>query len=127
MTTVRPGVMPLALSSAVSFATSARTAFATATPSMTVAVFASASKVHRPRLSDDNNLALTRVLQLGFNATRDFVVERCHSHVVDIFRRDEYAHFASSLDRVNLVHAAIARRDLLDSLESLDVGLERFA
>src|SRR5688572_13744265 len=113
MTTVNPGVMPFAFNSAVSFATSARTAFAIATPSMSTAPpdvcssglwpvasgLASARKIHRPRFSDDNHLDLTRILQLGLDTPRNFVRQRRHARVVDVFRRHEIGR-ASCRERV---------------------------
>ncbi len=57
---------------------SARIAFATAMPSIS-----SAGKVHRPRLTDHDDLDLSRVLQLGLDAPRDLLGQLGRSGVVD--------------------------------------------
>src|SRR3970040_1413810 len=86
-----------------------------------------ARKVHRPRFSDDNHLDLSGILQFRFDATSDFIGQRRHAGVVDVLWGYQHAHFTARLNRIDLVHPAIAGGDLLDSLQSLDVRLERFA
>src|SRR5688572_26403875 len=101
MTTVRPGVIPRALSSAVSRATSARTALATATPSITVAPLSatpslracglvSACKVDSPRFTNYDHLDLSRILKLCLDAPSDFVRQGRHARVVHILRRHQH-------------------------------------
>src|SRR5215210_8410928 len=95
-------------------AVSARTLLAIARPSMI-----SAGKVHCSRLPDQHDLDLSRILELGLDAARDLFAERRHSRIVDLFRCDDDADFSACLDRKNLLDAAIARRNLLESLEPL--------
>src|SRR3954470_15909042 len=116
--------MPRAFSASTRFFTSAVTRSAMIVPSIRSAVFdASASKFHRPRFANEHNLDLPRILQLRFYATRDFLGERCHADVIDLFRSDDDADFATGLNREHLVHALVARGDSLQTFEPLDVGL----
>src|ERR1700750_3265682 len=87
----------------------------------------SAGKVHRPRLANENDLDLARILELGFDTAGDLLRHRRHAHVVHNIRNDDHAHFATGLDREHLLHTLVARRDLLETFEPLDVRLERLA
>src|SRR5687768_5205947 len=107
-----------------------------ATPSMSaappalvlsLATAVSACKIHRPRFSDDNYLDLPRILKLGFDSPGDFFRQRRHPHVVDVVRLHEDANLAPCLNREDLLHAAIARRDTFETLEPLHVRFERLA
>src|SRR5687768_6609768 len=114
--------MPRPLSPATSRATSSRTLRAIATPSIR-----SAGKVYRPRPPDDDDLDLTRILELRFHAPRDLLGERGAASIIDVVRHDDHANLAAGLNGEHLVNAAIAGRNALEPLEPLDVGLERFA
>src|SRR5205814_2431583 len=69
-TAARPGVTPRAASARSSPSSSPRIARPTAVPSMSLA-----GKVHRAGLADDDDLDLSRVLQLALDLARDQVGE----------------------------------------------------
>src|SRR5688572_3709112 len=120
--TASPGVMPRDLSAAVSRATRSRTPRAIPTPSIS-----SAGKVHRASLTNQHDLYLTGILQLGLDATGDLVAQRRHTVLLDVVGRDDDAHLAPRLDREDFLDTAVARGDSLETLEALHVGLEGFA
>src|SRR5688500_13106001 len=120
--TVSPGLTPRADSAAASRATCSRRRRAIATPSTI-----SAGKVHRPRLADDDDLDLPRVLELRLDAARDLLGERCHADIVDIVRCHDYPDLTAGLDRVHLLDPAVAGRNPLETLQPLDVRLEGLA
>src|SRR5215203_4902225 len=138
-TTVSPGVTPFRFSSATSAATSARTFCASATPSIRRAppsvtpdatgapATALSSKIHRPCLSNQHDLDLPWVLELGFDASRDLFGERRHADVVHVVGHDHDPDLATGLNGEDALHSLIARRDALEPLESLHVRLERLA
>src|SRR5688572_23023905 len=76
---------------------------------------ASARKVHRARLPDQDDLDLPRVLELGLDPPRDLLRERRHPHVVDVFGGDDDPDLAPGLDREHLVDPLVAGRDTLES------------
>src|ERR1700735_5325973 len=121
-TTANPGRTPRAMRAAAVSATPARTARAIVAPSIR-----SAGKIHRPRLPDQHDLDLTRVLQLGFDTARNLVRQRRHAGVVDGVRRHHAPDLAPRLNGEHLLHATVARRDPLQALEPLHIGLERLA
>src|SRR5688572_18065696 len=121
-TTASPGRTPAALSCAACRATSSRMPRAIDVPSMS-----SAGKVDRPRLANDDDLDLPRILQLALDAPRDLLGERGRAAIVHVLGRHDDADLAARLDGEDLVDATIARRDPLESLETLHVRLERLA
>src|SRR3954471_3487681 len=121
-TTASPGLTPFVDSFLARAAASSRTVFAMARPSIS-----SAGKVHCSRLPDQHDLDLARILELGLDAARNLFGERRHSRVVHFFGSDDDAHFTAGLDGEDLLDAAIARRDLLETLETLHVRFKRFA
>src|SRR5689334_21394176 len=130
--TVSPGVMPRALSAETRDATSTFTLSASAVPSMMLLFSADAavplpSKVYRPRFANEYHFDLPRILQFRFDAPCNFFGHRGHAHVIDVVGKNDDAHLASGLDREDLFHALVARRDLLEAFESLHVRLERLA
>src|ERR1700733_9207755 len=98
-TTASPGVTPRAPRPAAARATSARTAWAMATPSIN-----SAGKIHRPRLANHDHLNLARILEFGLNTTGDLLGQRRHPGIVDVLGRDHHSHLTSRLDGEHLVH-----------------------
>src|SRR6476661_10301924 len=121
------------MSAALSAATPARIFFASAVPSIRLApplgdasplaeapsgarVDRSAGKVHRPRLADQHDLDLSRILELGLDATRDLLGERRHAAVVHVVRDDHHADLSARLDGEHALHALVARRDALEPL-----------
>src|SRR5688500_3074227 len=121
-TTANPGRTPLEISLAVSRATSSRIARATAFPSMI-----SAGKGHRACFADQHNLDLAWILKLSLDAPRNLFAQCCHARIIHIVRRHDDAHLTTRLNREDFLHPAIARSDLLQSLETLHVRLERLA
>src|SRR5512147_1889296 len=91
-----------------------------------VSACVSARKIHRPRLSDDHYFDLSRILELGFDASRDLLRERGHPNVVNVVRRHQHTNLTTGLDREHLVHTTIARRDPLEPFQALHIRLERF-
>src|SRR5579884_1136098 len=100
--------MPRALSAATFSAASACTRAAIAAPSMICPTPGSASKIHRPRLSNQHDLDLSRILELRFDAPRDLLRHRRHPDVVDVVRQHDDAHFAAGLNGEHLLHALVA-------------------
>src|SRR5439155_26768646 len=84
-------------------------------------------KVHSFRHADQHDLDLTRIRKLGFDAAGDILSERCHASIVDFLRSNYHAHLATSLNGEDFLDAPVARRDFLETFQSLDVGLECFA
>src|SRR5512143_18172 len=129
-TTESPGVTPRALSASTRAATSDLIRPASAAPSINVPAAASvesARKVHRPCLANEHDFDLHPVLQLRFDASRDFFRHRRHPHVVHVVRQYDHAHLSACLDGEHLFHSLVARRDLLEAFQPLDVRLERLA
>src|SRR5205085_5593737 len=81
-------------------------------------------KVDGPRFANQHDLDLSRILQLGLYTPCDLLRHRCHANVIDVVRHDDDAYLAPCLDRIDLVHPLVARRNALEPLESLDVRLE---
>src|SRR5471032_1018702 len=121
-TTVNPGMIPCFASAAAATATSARTLFATAAPSMI-----SAGNVHRSLFADGDHFDLTGILQLGFNAARDFLRERLHARIVYIVGIHDHANLAARLNREHAIDSLVARSNLFEPFEALDIRLERLA
>src|SRR5689334_3003334 len=84
-------------------------------------------KVDRPRLANQDDLDLARVLKLRLDAPRDLLGHRRHANVIDVVWHDDDAHFATGLDGVDLIHTLVAGRDPLEALQPLHIRLERFA
>src|ERR1700686_3811295 len=101
--TASPGVTSRATSFFTRSAASSRIFLAIARPSIS-----SAGKVHRSRLPDQHHLDLPRILKLRLDTSSDLFGESCHPRVVDFFRRDDHAPFASRLNREDFLDAAIA-------------------
>src|SRR5688500_17012453 len=120
--TARPGFTPFAASFETRTATASRTRFAIARPSIS-----SAGKIHGSGFSDQHDLDLPRILELGLDAARDLFGESSHARIIHFFRCHDHANFAARLNREHFLDALVARSDLLQSLESLDIGLERFS
>src|SRR5581483_11013642 len=80
--------------------------------------------LHGPRLSDHRDLDLPGILQLLLHLLRDVPGHDLGLEVVDLPRLDHDADLAPGLHRVRLFHAGVARADLLQALESLDVGFQ---
>src|SRR5688500_5937399 len=120
--TARPGFTPFAASFETRTATAARTRFAIARPSIS-----SAGKVHGSGFPDQHDLDLPRILELRLDPARDLFGERRHPRIVHFLGRHDYTHFAPSLNSEDFFDTLVARGDLLESLESFDVGLECFA
>src|SRR5215217_569512 len=83
------------------------------------------SVVGGPRLPDDGDLDLAGVLELLLDLAGDLVGEQHGAVVVERARLDHHADLAAGLHGVDLVHAVVARRDLLEVAPALDVLLER--
>src|SRR3954449_11755758 len=87
----------------------------------------SSSVVRGPRLPDHRHLDLARVLELLLDLAGDLVAEQDGGVVVDRGRLDHHADLASRLHRVDLLDARVARGDLLEVAQALDVLLQRLA
>src|SRR3954464_11665055 len=87
----------------------------------------SSSVVRRSRLPDHGHLDLARVLELLLDLARDLVREQDGAVVVEGAGHHHHADLAAGLHRVDLVDAVVARRDLLEIAQALDVLLERLA
>src|SRR5260370_8953295 len=96
----RPGVTPAAASARSSPWSAARMACPTAVPSMSLA-----GKVHRARLADDDDLDLSRVLEVAFDLAGDLLGELARLAVVDRGGRDDDPHLPPRLDGKHLLHA----------------------
>src|SRR4051794_29319323 len=83
--------------------------------------------VHGARLADDRHLDLAGILELLLDLARNVPRERDRAVVVDVVGRDDHADLAAGLHRVDLVDAGVARRDVLEIAQALDVLLERLA
>ena len=86
-----------------------------------------ASVVGGPRLPDDGDLDLARVLELLLDLAGDLVAEQDGAVVVERARHDHDADLAAGLHGVDLVDAVVAGGDLLEVAQALDVLLERLA
>src|SRR5947208_2144567 len=84
-------------------------------------VMASSGKVHRPRLANEHDLDLARVLQLGLDAARDLLRERRHATVVHVVGNHHDTDLATGLDGEDALHTLVAGRDTLEPFETLDV------
>src|SRR4029079_8795474 len=84
-------------------------------------------KVYRPRFTNEYHFDLPRILQFRLDPPRDLFGHRRHAHVVHVIRQHDHAHFTPRLDGEDLLNALVARRDLLEALETLHVRLERLA
>src|SRR4051794_5479062 len=84
-------------------------------------------EVNRTRLADDRDLDLAGVLQLLLDVAGDLVRHQRRALVVDVLGPNDHADLATGLHRVDLVHAIVAPRDLLQVLQTLDILLERLA
>src|ERR687892_2847814 len=87
----------------------------------------SSSVVGRARLADHGHLDLAGVLELLLDLARDLVREQYRAVVVERARRDHHADLAAGLHRVDLVDAVVARGDVLEVAQALDVLLQRLA
>src|SRR5215211_5611666 len=92
-----------------------------------VAGMALTSVVGGPRLPDDRDLDLAGVLELLLDLAGDLVGEQDGAVVVERARLDHHADLAAGLHGVDLVHAVVAGRDVLEVAQALDVLLERLA
>src|SRR5260221_424739 len=135
-TTLSPGVTPRAPSACTSAATSARMSAASAVPSIrrarvgasrSLAGAASTRKVHRPRFADEHDLDLSGILKLRLDTPSDLLGQRRHAAIVDVVRDDDDTNLAAGLNGKHALDTAVARRNTLESLEALHVGLEGFA
>src|SRR5207302_9329066 len=100
----------------------AQTRSASAVPSISSASLPSAptgvalaSKFHRPCFADENDLDLSRILQLRLDSTRDLLGQGGHAHIIDLFRGHDNANLPPRLDRKHFLDTLIARLDLLQS------------
>src|SRR4051794_15052636 len=83
------------------------------------------SVVGRPRLPDHGDLDLAGVFELLLDLARDLVAEQHRAVVVERAGDDHHADLAAGLHRVDLVDAVVARGDLLEVSQALDVLLQR--
>src|SRR5215203_6978210 len=90
-----------------------------------VAGMALTSVVSRARLPDHGDLDLAGVLELLLDLAGDLVRQQDGAVVVEIARQHHHADLAAGLHRVDLVDAVVARGDLLQVAQALDVLLER--
>src|ERR1700709_462330 len=84
-------------------------------------------ELDRPRLADDRDLDLPRVLELAFDLAGDLPGEQHRGAVVDRRRPYDDADLAAGLHRVDLLDAGVARGDELELAQALDVGLQGLA
>src|SRR5207244_2806604 len=87
----------------------------------------SASEFHGADLSHHRDLDLAGVLQLLLDLLRDVSGQDLGGQVVHILRLHHHADLTPCLHGEGLFDAGIRRADLLQSLEPLDVGLERLS
>src|SRR5918997_6321606 len=78
-----------------------------------------------PDLADHGDANLTGVLQLLFDLLGDVARNDLRLKVVDRSRSDHDPHLSAGLHRIDLVDPLELHGDLFESLEALDVGLER--
>src|SRR4051794_28153458 len=83
--------------------------------------------VRGARLADDGHLDLARILELLLDLAGDLVRQEDGAVVVERARLDHHADLAAGLHGIDLVDAVVARRDLLEVAQPLDVLLERLA
>src|SRR5215208_2730732 len=83
--------------------------------------------VDRSGLPDDRDLDLPGVLELALDVARDPVRKQRGRVVVDLLGLDDHADLATGLHRVDLLHAFVLERDVLELTQSLRVVLERLA
>src|SRR5262245_28685550 len=81
----------------------------------------------RAGLPHDRDLDLARVLELLLYLLGDVARHDLRREVVDVLRLDHDPDLATGLHRVHLLDARVARADLLEALEPLDVGLQALA
>ena len=84
-------------------------------------------ELSRAGLTDHGHLDLPGILELLLDVPGDLVREEDGAVVVDLARLDDHADLPAGLKRVDLLDAVLARGDLLQGLEPLDVVLERVA
>src|SRR3984893_5927535 len=82
---------------------------------------------HRARFADDDDLDVTGVLHLGFDALRDVLGELMGVQIGDLLRLGHDAQLSTGLDRIAHLHALVGHGDLLELGQSLDVALEYVA
>src|SRR5215217_2576989 len=85
------------------------------------------SVVGGPRLPDDRDLDLAGVLELLLDLAGDLVGEQDGAVVVERAGLHHHADLAAGLHGVDLVDAVVARGDVLEVAQALDVLLERLA
>src|SRR6266540_4412247 len=78
-------------------------------------------------LPHHRDLDLPRVLELLLDPLGHVAGEHLGGDVVDVLGSDHDPDLAAGLHGEDLVHARVADRDLLQTLEPLDIGLERLA
>src|SRR5262245_4967422 len=81
----------------------------------------------RAGLPHHGDLDLARVLELLLDLLGDVARHDLRRQVVHVLRLDHHPDLAAGLHRVDLLHARVARADLLQALEPLDVGLQALA
>src|SRR5919198_5256659 len=81
----------------------------------------------RARLPHHGDLDLSGVLELLLDLLGDVARHDLRGQVVHVLRLDHHPDLAAGLHRVDLLHARVARADLLQALEPLDVGLQALA
>src|SRR5690606_29239135 len=79
------------------------------------------------RLAHDRHLHLARVLHVLLDAVGDVACKQHCGGIVDALWLNDDAQLASSLDGEGTVYAREASCDALETLEALDVALERLA
>src|SRR4051794_34346748 len=87
----------------------------------------SARALDRPRLADHGHLDLAGVGQLLLDLASDVLRQPERRLVADLAAVDDDADLAAGLDGEGLLHPLEARRDLLQLLQPLDVGLQHLA
>src|SRR3954467_4675807 len=87
----------------------------------------SSSVVSRARLPDHGHLDLARIFELLLDLARDLVREQDGAVVVEGAGLHHHADLAARLHGVDLVDAVVARGDVLEVAQALDVLLERLA
>src|SRR3990172_7419406 len=136
--TVRPrppaAFSPLATTTSISSSRrrsgrSAATAFLPGLPTMSpmkrTRISDLAGEVHGPRLSHDRDPDLARVLHRLLDLLAHVPRQTHRAEVVDGLRLDDDPHLAPGMDREGLVYTLKAVGDVLESLQALDVRLER--
>src|SRR3954447_24357249 len=85
---------------------------------------ASLREIDRAALPYHRDLDLPGVLELLLHVSRDPVREQRRGVVVDLLGQHDHADLATGLHRVDLLHAFVAFRDLLELTQPLRVVLE---